>query len=311
MEICRLDGPEPRQWSAAAVTVGNFDGVHLGHQALAAAVVEEARRSQGTAVVLTFDPHPSRILSPDRAPSALMTLDQKAEVLRDLGIDCLAVLPFSLALARKTAREFAQEVVQQALRARVVVVGANFRFGRHRSGDVTLLGQLGLELGFAVRGLPPVLHEGAAVSSTRIREALARGEVENARVMLGRPYFVEGRVVHGEGRGRTLGIPTANLAPSNETLPGNGVYACRATATDAGDLSLLAVVNIGRQPTFGGSETTLEAHLLAFEGDLYGRRLRVAFEARLREECRFASPEDLVVQIRSDIAEAQRLLVSP
>ena len=311
MEICRLEGPEPRQWSAAAVTVGNFDGVHLGHQALAAEVVAEARRSQGPAIVLTFDPHPSRILSPDRAPSALMTLEQKAEVLRALGIDRLAVLPFSLALAQKTAEEFAQEVVRRALGARVVVVGANFRFGRHRAGDVALLGELGLKLGFAVRGLLPVLHQGAAVSSTRIREALARGEVENARDMLGRPFFVEGRVVHGEGRGKSLGIPTANLSPSNETLPGNGVYACRATACDGGELSLPAVVNIGRKPTFGGSETTLEAHPLAFECDLYGRRLRVTFEARLREERRFASAEDLVAQIRNDIAEVRRLLVSP
>ncbi len=309
MEICRLDGREPRQWPSAAVTVGNFDGVHLGHQALAAAVVEEARRSRGTAVVLTFDPHPSRILSPDRAPLALMTLEQKAEVLRSLGIDCLAVLPFSLALARKTAEEFAREIVQQALGARLVVVGANFRFGRHRSGDVALLGELGLKLGFAVRGLAPVLHQGAEVSSTRIREALARGEVENARGMLGRPFFVEGRVVHGEGRGRSLGIPTANLSPSNETLPGNGVYVCRVALLDQGvSPPLPAVVNVGRKPTFGGTETTVEAHLLDFQSALYGKRLRVAFETRLREERRFASAEDLMAQIRSDIEAARRLL---
>ncbi|HLA76824.1 MAG TPA: bifunctional riboflavin kinase/FAD synthetase [Vicinamibacteria bacterium] len=310
MEICHLDGPEPRQWTSGAVTVGNFDGVHLGHQALVAAVVAEARQSHGATAVLTFDPHPSRILSPDRAPSALMTLDQKAEALRDLGIDRVAVLRFSAALAQKSAEEFARDVVQRALGARAVVVGANFRFGRHRSGDVALLGELGRQLGFVVRGLPPVLHEGAAVSSTRIREALARGEVESARAMLGRPYSVEGRVVRGEGRGRGLGVPTANLSPHNETLPGNGVYACHVSI-DSGQPARPAVVNIGRQPTFGGSQTTLEAHLLGFEGDLYGKSLRVAFQSRLREERRFPSAEELVAQILSDIAEAKGVLVSP
>jgi len=239
-----------------------------------------------------------------------MTLQQKVEVLQELGLDCVAVLPFTSALAHRTAEEFARDVVQLALGARVVVVGANFRFGRHRSGDVALLGELGRKLGFVVKGLSPVLHEGTAVSSTRIREALARGEVENARGMLGRPFFVEGRVVQGDGRGRSLGIPTANLSPSNETLPRNGVYAGRCSLPEAGGPALAAVVNIGRKPTFGGTETTLEAHLLDFEGDLYGQRLRVAFEGRLREERRFSTPEDLVAQIRRDTAHARRLLLA-
>ncbi len=310
MEISHLDGPEAGQPVPAAVTVGNFDGVHLGHQALVAAVVAEAQQAQAAAVVLTFDPHPSRILSPDRAPSALMTLEQKAGILRELGIDRLVVLPFSPTVAEKTAEEFARDVVQRALAARMVVVGANFRFGRHRSGDVALLEELGRRLGFRVRGLPPVLHEGAAVSSTRIREALARGEVESACAMLGRRYSVEGRVVRGEGRGRGLGFATANLLPSNETLPRNGVYACYA-AVGAGDLALPAVVNIGRKPTFGGNQTTIEAHLIGFGGDLYGQSVRLAFASRLREERRFPGPAELVTQIAADVAEARRLLVSP
>jgi len=291
------------------MTVGNFDGVHLGHQALVRAAVADARARGGTAVVLTFDPHPSRVLSPHRAPSALMTLEQKAEVLDALGVDVLAVLPFTLELSRMSPEEFARRVLREEVGARLVVVGANFRFGRARAGDVARLRELGGEMGFAVEALPPLLHEGEPISSSRVREALARGAVEVVPALLGRRCFVDGTVMRGAGRGRELGIPTANLDVINETLPGGGVYAAWARLEGGGPER--AVVNIGRRPTFGAGELILEAHLLDFDGDLYGRRLRVEFQARLREERAFSGASALREQIGRDLAEARRLLSEP
>lgn len=307
MELFRLESLEPRGLRSPSVTVGNFDGVHLGHRALAEAVVAEARAAGGEAVVLTFDPHPSRVLAPERAPATLMTIAQRAEMLGPLGIDRLAVLPFTRELSHESPEEFARRVLAGALGARAVVVGFNFRFGRGRAGDASALASFGRELGFAVRALPPVLHEGAPVSSSRVREALGRGAVEAARGLLGRRYFVDGAVVQGIGRGRSLGIPTANLDPVNEILPGGGVYACLCSIAGEGPRRP-AVVNVGRRPTFGGGAELLEAHLLDFGDDLYGRSLRVEFEARLREEQRFPDGAALLRQIRADIESARRLL---
>jgi riboflavin kinase/FMN adenylyltransferase len=309
MQRVRLTSLEPLGWPAAVVTVGNFDGVHRGHQALVKAAVDGAQAAGGVSVVLSFDPHPSRVLSPDRAPEALVTVDQKEELLAGLGVDRLVLLPFTVELSSRTPADFAQTVLGRALGARRVVVGTNFRFGRGRSGDVALLKHLGRELGFDVLAVEPVFHEGAPISSTRIREALARGAVGAARDLLGRPFFVDGDVVHGEGRGRTIGIPTANLALRNETLPRPGVYAATCRILPAGG-PRAAVVNLGRRPTFGGGETTLEAHLLDFDRDLYGASLRVEFRERLRDEKRFDGPEALVRQIRDDIEAARRALAA-
>ena len=277
MDLVRLDRLEPRSWPRPAVTVGNFDGVHRGHQALVAQAVADARASAGTAVVLTFDPHPARVLAPERAPATIMTLDQKAERLARLGVDRVAVLPFTPSLAAQPAPEFAQRVLHDALRATTVVVGAGFRFGRGRAGDVALLRRLGRSLGFAVHGMRPVFHQGAPISSSRVREALARGDVEGAAEMMGRPFAIDGTVVRGAGRGRTIGIATANIAPVNETLPGNGVYACwiRVGGTD-GPIRP-AVANVGRRPTFGGAEITVEAHVLDVDEDFYDQPARLAF----------------------------------
>ncbi len=310
MQIVRLETLEPLGWAFPSVSVGNFDGVHRGHQALVEVAVADARAGRGTAVVLTFDPHPSRVLSPDRAPSALMTVAQKAEMLAGLGVDRLAVLPFTPALAHETPEDFARLVLQRALGARVVVVGSGFRFGRRRAGDVATLESLGGALGFKVHAVPPLLHDGAPISSTRIREAVARGDVEAAAALLGRPFFVDGVVGKGDGRGRTIGVPTANLAPMNETLPGRGVYAARCTPE--GDARWPAVVNVGRRPTFGGGgETTVEAHLIGFDGDLYGRTIRLSFVERLRDEQRFPDAPSLVRQIHQDVAAARRVLEKP
>lgn len=309
MEVVRLDGSRPRPLRSAAVTVGNFDGVHRGHLALVEAVVEEARAHGGPAVALTFDPHPSRVLAPERAPATLMTVTQRAEILGALGISSLAVLPFTRELSHQSAEAFVREVLVQALGSRVVVVGFNFRFGRDRAGDVAALEGLGRRLDLHVRTVPPIVVDGAVVSSTRVREAVVRGGVEAARELLGRPYFVDGAVVRGLGRGRRLGIPTANLDPVNEILPGGGVYAARCRV-EGGELRP-AVVNVGRRPTFGGGAMLLEAHLLDFEGDLYGHTLRVAFERRLRDEFRFPDAEALRRQILQDVAHARRVLEQP
>jgi riboflavin kinase/FMN adenylyltransferase len=312
MEVVRLDRARPERWPAPAVAVGNLDGVHRGHQALVAAAVEEAAALDGTSVVLTFEPHPSRVLRPERAPAPLMTLEQKAEVLAGLGVARLAVLEFTRGVPQQPAEEFARGILGAGLGARAVVVGSNFRFGRGRAGDAPLLERLGAETGFRVRCLEPVRHEDRPISSTRVREALEAGDVAGATALLGRRYFVDGSVVPGDGRGRTLGFPTANLDLVNEFLPALGVYACWArTLDDLAAPAWPAAVNVGRRPTFAGRRTGVEAHLIGFAGDLYGRRLRVEFLQRLREERRFAGPGPLREQIEADLAQARRVLRAP
>ncbi len=309
MQLVRLERRSRFNWPWPAVTVGNVDGVHLAHQVLVEAARARAAARGGTAVALTFDPHPARIVDPRRAPRALMTLEQKAEVMAALGVDVLAVLPFDTERAAQKAEEFAHEVLGEQLGARVVVVGTSFRFGRGRAGDAVLLSSVGGALGFEVVAVPPVEHDGAPISSTRVRQALEAGRVDEAYALLGRFFFVDGRVVRGEGRGRALGFPTANLLVVNETLPAGGVYAswCRPFDTEAGQ-RLPAVVNLGRRPTFGGGDTTVEAHVLDQHLDLYGQRLRLEFVARLRDEQPFPGAQALTEQIGRDIARARPLL---
>ena len=309
MERERLGSGAAPHGRRPAVAVGNFDGVHRGHQALVAAAVALARASGGPAVVLTFDPHPARVLRASQAPAPLTTLAQKEELVEGLGIDRLVVVPFDAQLAALSPEAFAEQVLHQALDARHVVVGDSFRFGRGRAGDARGLEMLGRGLGFDVEVVPALLSAGRPVSSSRVREALAQGDLAEARELLGRPYFVDGRVVRGDGRGRAIGVPTANLAPDEQVLPALGVYAARCRV--AGGAWHRAVVNVGERPTFGGGPVTLEAHLLDFEGDLYDTRLRVALAARLRGEQRFASKEALVAQIRADIEAARAELPPP
>lgn len=306
MERVRLESLAPRGWPSPAVTIGNFDGVHRGHQALIDSAARWAAPEGGHTVVLTLDPHPARLLDPARAPATLTTLDQKGELLAALGVDAFVVLPFTAELARRPAEEFVRQVLVQALEAKMVVVGEDFRFGHRRRGDVAALEALGARLGFGVQAVAPVLHGGRPVSSSRVREALGRGQVEEARLLLGRPFFVDGRVVVGERRGRTLGFPTANLETPNETLPLEGVYAARCRVPSGRWVK--AVVNIGRRPTFGGGTVSVEAHLIDFDGDLYGADLRTEFAERLREERRFEGPEPLVAQIREDVSRARAVV---
>jgi riboflavin kinase/FMN adenylyltransferase len=307
MQIERLETLERRAWPAPVVTIGNFDGVHRGHQALVASALAESRVADGTTVVLTFDPHPARVLAPSSAPASIMTFRQKAEILAGLGVQQLAVLPFTKELASRTAAEFSRMVLREALGARTVVVGQSFRFGSERAGTVDSLRALGGDLGFEVLAVPPVLDGGGAISSSRVRKALEAGDVSMAAALLGRRFFVEGMVAAGAARGRTLGFPTANLVPENETLPGGGVYACWCRVEEGGP-SLPAVANVGRRPTFGAGLVTLEVHLLDWSGDLYGRRLRVAFVAGLRKERAFPSVAALVEQIQGDVVHARHVL---
>jgi riboflavin kinase/FMN adenylyltransferase len=306
--IQRLETLDPLGWGPLAVSLGNFDGVHLGHARLAQETLAEARAAGGLPVVLTFDPHPTRVLHPERAPATLVTLEQKAELLAGLGIQSLAVLPFTPALAALDAETFAREVLARCLGASAVVVGQSFRFGRGRAGDATTLAALGSALGFLVRTVEAVVADGAPISSTRIRTALASGAVDEAARLLGRQFFVDGSVVAGDGRGRTIGFPTANVAPRNETLPAVGVYACRLAV--GGQAPRGAVANLGRRPTFGEGATRLEVHVLDFDGDLYGADVRVHFVTRLRDEMRFGGPEELTRQIASDAAHARAVLAN-
>lgn len=293
------------RWPHPVAAIGNFDGVHLGHRALVETVVRLARRRAGTAVALTFEPHPARVLAPERAPLALTTPAQKEELLRSLGIEQVGVLPFTPAVASLAPEAFVRQVLVGELGLCGVVVGEGFRFGLARAGGVELLRRLGAELGFGVEAQAPVSVEGEPVSSSRVREALLVGDVGKARALLGRVYWVEGRVVEGEQRGRQLGFPTANLDLDNELAPAPGVYLGRLRCPDGRWRT--AVVNRGHRPTFSGRSETVEAHVLDFTGNLYGARSRLAFLERLRDERRFESAAQLVDQIGADVARAREL----
>jgi riboflavin kinase/FMN adenylyltransferase len=293
------------------LTVGNFDGIHLGHRAILETVVTRARALQGEAVVYTFDPHPRKVLRPQRAPRLLTTLEQKLELLEAAGVDAVVVEQFSLEFARTPADLFIRENIHGRIRPVEVYVGYDFHFGRDRGGSMRMLTEMGPRLGFAVTIIPEVTIEAGDVNSTRIRQLLGEAAVERANVMLGRPYTVRGRVVEGDRRGRGIGFPTANLEPENEVLPATGVYAGRLCLLDDGEpargWSGLAVVNVGTRPTFEGSgQVIAEAHLLDFDGDLYGRRVEIAFLHHLREEQCFEGVEALRTQIQADVVEARR-----
>ncbi|MCC6750734.1 MAG: bifunctional riboflavin kinase/FAD synthetase [Deltaproteobacteria bacterium] len=287
-----------------AVAIGNFDGVHLGHQALMRRAKELAHAHGGSGVALTFDPHPARYFKPDLAPPLITSLDQRLELLAAQGLDAVVVEPFGEALASLAPDAFVEEVLVRGLGAQHVVVGESFVFGHRRGGSLATLTELGHRHGFTTVGLPAVCAQEIVVSSTKIREFVLMGRMEGATLLLGRDHFVDGVVVTGQGRGRTIGVPTANLASENELVPGRGVYAARATLASGDERE--AVVNIGTAPTFGGSPlATVEAHLLDFEGELVGQRLRLHFAHRLRDERKFPSAGALVEAIRADIATAR------
>ena len=290
-----------------AITVGVFDGVHPGHQHLLDLVLLAAADLGGVpAAVLTVDPHPLVVVAPDRAPRMLTDMEHRLELFASAGMDLTAVLRFDQSVRDLEPEAFAADIMAAALGATVVVVGEDFHFGRNRSGDVELLAALGETLGFSIRVVPLVGDE-QPISSSRIRAMVAAGDVAAAASALGRPHEVRGLVVRGEGRGRSIGVPTANVVVAGHiAVPARGVYAVRAGRV--GEPLLPGVANIGVRPTFGGGEEILEVHLFDVVSDLYDARMRVSFVGRLRAEQRFAGVEDLVAQIGRDAVAARCLL---
>ena len=295
------------------VTIGNFDGLHVGHRAIIETVVERARNLGGEAVAYTFYPHPRRVLTPDRAPALLSTIEQRVELLRAAGVDIVIVEPFTEEFAQTPAEDFIRKVLHQRIRPVEVYVGYDFHFGHDREGSMRLLTELGPKLGFSVTIIPEITVDAGDVNSTRIRQMLAEGRVEETFAMLGRNYTVRGRVVEGHRRGHGIGFPTANLEPENEILPAPGVYAGQMRFLDDGShpagSEFLAVTNVGVRPTFDDErQLVAEAHLLDFSGDIYGRRVELSFAHHLRDERRFSGVEGLREQITRDVEEGRRRL---
>lgn len=297
----------PRDGRGAVVTVGSFDGVHLGHRAVLDRLRRRADATGGRAILLTFEPHPLRVIRPGSAPAILTTVREKAEILAQCGLDFAVFLRFSRELAEYSPRRFVEEILLDRLGTTELVIGHNHAFGRNRTGDSATLQEIGGELGFSVDLLPPVKSGETAISSTGIRQAVANGELEVARAGLGRPYSFLGTVVRGEGRGSALGFPTANLRTDTggKLLPPSGVYAVRGNLRSGVHPGAL---HIGPRPTFPGSPPSIELYLIDFEGDLYGEEVRVDLIRHLRGIERFDTAEDLVRQMGRDVALAREVL---
>jgi riboflavin kinase/FMN adenylyltransferase len=295
--------PEHR---GTALTIGNYDGVHRGHQTVLASVRERARALGVAPTVVTFEPTPQEYFGRAGAPPRLMRLRDKLIALREQCVERTLCLHFDARLAALSAEEFIERVLVRGLGARHVVVGADFRFGCGRRGDVELLSEAGIVHGFSVAAAPTFVLDGERVSSTAVRRALASGDLQHASTLLGRPYRICGRVIGGQRLGRTLGYPTANLRPGRRVCPVHGIFAVRVSG--AGADALPGVASLGTRPTVGGEELLLEVHLFDFDAELYGRRLEVEFIARLRDEEHFPSMEALAAQMRRDEAQAREIL---
>jgi riboflavin kinase/FMN adenylyltransferase len=287
------------------LAIGVFDGVHLGHQQIIRQTVADARQHDAIALVITFDRHPSTVVAPDRVPPLIYSLPQKLGAIESLGADTLLLIHFDRAFSGQTGEVFIRRLARDLGKIQSLCVGADFVFGYQRSGNVALLEKLGDELGFTVHGLAAVSLDNQIVSSTRIREAIRSGNLDAASQMLGRPYAISGRVVAGDGVGRKLGFPTANLDAAGLVLPPNGIYLGIAKI---GTKSQPVALNIGFRPTLatGGPQLRVEAHLLDFTGDLYGQELEIEIGDKLRDERKFGSLEELKAQIARDVAEAKR-----
>jgi riboflavin kinase/FMN adenylyltransferase len=312
MRIFHLNDDLPDDARGAVLAIGNFDGVHTGHRRVITETRDIARRLGAPAAVLTFEPHPRRLFVPEAPPFRLSSLDVKARVLDGLGVDLLFVAAFDRAFAAMPAEDFIDGILVGRLGARHVVVGDDFRFGHRRQGDIGLLRERAEAAGFGLSPAPKVLDAtGAPVSSNTIRTALAAGDTKLAEGLLGRPWEVDGTVVHGDARGRALGFPTANLDIDDYLHPARGIYAVRVGVVGVGGMRWHdGAASFGLRPQFAGTEARLEVHLLDFSGDLYGATLRVLFHAYLRGEERFADVEALVAQMRRDVDDARRVLAA-
>ena len=313
----RWQGPAevPQNWGPCVVTIGEFDGVHRGHQRIVFTARQAAAELGLPVAVVTFDPHPDEVIRPGSHPPLLTTGLRRLQLLAGLGVDAVCVIAFTLEFSRLSAEEFVRTVLAERLHAARVVVGADFRFGHKAAGDVALLAELGEKYDFTVEGVPLLTEAGVTVSSTVIRERLAAGNVGGAAELLGRPHRVEGIVVRGHQRGRALGFPTANLqTPEHTAIPADGVYAGWLTTLDrAGEETERwpAAISVGTNPTFGGEERTVEAHALDRDDlDLYGTHVAADFVTRLRATVKFDSVDALVAQMHVDIGDARRLLTA-
>jgi riboflavin kinase / FMN adenylyltransferase len=298
------DDPRPTWLTHPVLALGNFDGLHRGHQKIIERVKRGAAEHGGTPMAMTFDPHPPRVVRPDKAPPLLMTKAQKLEALHDGGIRCVAVVRFTRELSEWDPETFVRTVLVEWLRVSEVWVGANFLFGHERSGNFSLLRMLGQRYGFRADKIDPVRYKDFVVSSTRVRRLVSEGRVDEAGALLGHGFYIDGTVVEGRHRGRELGYPTANLATDNELLPPHGVY---ATTMTIDGVVHPGMTNIGTRPTFGERDTTVETHVLGYKGDLYGRTVRLGFVLRLRDERKFEDVDALRAQIEADQRRAERL----
>ncbi len=299
------DDPRPSRWMSPVLALGNFDGLHRGHQKIIERVRRSAADRNGASLVLTFDPHPPRVVRPDKAPPLLMTMPQKLEALSRAGLTGTAVVRFTGAFSKWSPDAFVRQVLVEWLRVSEVWVGADFLFGHERAGTFSVLRALGQQYGFRAEKIDPVRYKEFVVSSTRIRRLVAEGRVDEAGALLGHHYAIGGTVVHGAERGRLLGFPTANLSTDNELVPPTGVY---ATAAEIGGTRWPAVTNIGVRPTFeSAGAVTIETHVLGLDADVYGAPLSLSFIQRLRDERRFPDVDALKEQIQADVRRARRL----
>ena len=315
--IPRLDGlavfTAPEEWRefyaagnrGSVLAIGNFDGIHLGHQTILREATNRAAKSGAVATALTFEPAPLKVLRPEAAPKRLSTNEQRLEWFRAVGVEAAVVMPFTLELSKLSPQEFVEKILVNELQVRALLVGENFRFGHKQAGDAQLLRDLGKVHGFDVASIPPIMAHGEIVSSTVIRREIAEGEVTQAGRLLGRPFVLTGSIVSGTGTGSKFTFPTLNLRADQELLPAGGVYITRTLLQDESK-SRRSVTNIGIRPTFNGTALSIETHLLDFSGTISAKRMELRFWKRLRTEKKFSGPDELRVQITKDIVSANR-----
>jgi len=306
MNVFKSLNDVPDDFRGAVVTIGNFDGVHQGHRYIFDKVLREARQEKSKAVVITFEPHPKRVLHPERQPFYLITsLEEKIARIAETGIDGLLLIPFSLEFSHTSAREFIHSILWDRLRIKKIFIGHDYTFGRGREGNETLLTAVGEKLGFAVEVIGAFKVGDIVISSTLTRNLILAGRVKEAAVYLGRPYNLSGVVIAGHRRGRALGFPTANLRPDKTLVPARGIYAVRLLLRGK---TLRGVLNIGFNPTFADNALSVEAYIFDFDEDIYGQTLEVLFIDRIRDEMKFDGPARLVEQIRRDVERAREIL---
>jgi len=294
-----------RKFKNPAITIGNFDGVHKGHQALFQRVKQLAEELNGESVVVTFDPHPLEVLFPKKAPSFITSHRHKLDLIASCGIDATIVIPFDHKFSQMSAREFVEAVLVEKIGARAIVVGHDYRFGHSREGDIAFLKQLGEQYGFKVETVSGLRVNDTVVSSTAIRQMITSGNIREANRLLGRSFEVSGTVIPGRKRGVSLGFPTANIRMPAITPPRTGVYVVQA---EVDGKTYGGAANLGYNPTFGDTDLSLEAHLFDFDRDIYGKPITIRFIDRLRDELRFSSPDELAAQIKKDVNTAKKIL---